>query len=546
MNAILATLTYTGDLNFNGNDTLTIMTSDGSLTDTDTVAITVGAVNDAPVAGDDVAPAPVIESKSLIVDAANGVLANDTDVDGDTLSVTSITGTATETPVSGVITVAGSHGTLVLDASTGAYSYTSTTGFGTDTFTYTVSDGNGGTDTATLTIEVTEQGFRALDAASVDGSGNIFVGTGNTGTSYNVSENHAAGLELGLKIHYRTGDDIAPVSQDADGTAHYIVPVGTQVVDLAHDVLSSERKPCGVELRLLGRHRHDGQQRQDAGELQLHDHDLGRRGPHARSTTWCTGPADTPWQLRGGPASGFSDDDGTGHPTLSQNSVNIGFDFLQAAFGDNLAGKHFDIELTATDAVTGVVMASTHDQIVVDTPPVATPNVASVTEESVLLATGNVITDAPADSDLNGDAITVSAVNGIAGNVGNDVVGVYGTLHLNADGSYTYTLANGQANVQALGAGESATDTFTYTVTDGITPNAVSTATLTVTVNGTNDAVASPATVTVDVTEDFDTVANGNVLDDVTDVDVNDVHTVTAVNGSGANVGNAVAGPTAR
>ena len=82
-----------------------------------------------------------------------------------------------------MITVAGAHGTLVLDAATGAYSYTSTTGFGTDTFTYTVSDGHGGTDTATLTIEVTEQGFRTLDAASLDGSGNIFFGNGNAGTT---------------------------------------------------------------------------------------------------------------------------------------------------------------------------------------------------------------------------------------------------------------------------------------------------------------------------------------------------------------------------
>ena len=48
--------------------------------------------------------------------------------------------------------------------------------------------------------------------------------------------------------------------------------------------------------------------------------------------------------------------------------------------------------------------------------------------------------------------------------------------------------------MQALGAGETATDTFTYTVTDGITPNAISTATLTVTVHGTNDPVVSPAT----------------------------------------------------
>ena len=77
-------------------------------------------------------------------------------------------------------------------------------------------------------------------------------------------------------------------------------------------------------------------------------------------------------------------------------------------------------------------------------------------------------------------------------------------------------------------------------------PNAISTATLTVTVHGTNDPVVSPAALTVDVTEDLVTTSAGNVLSNVTDVDVHDTHTVTAVVadrrlGSGG-VGTAVAG----
>ncbi|MEJ0075773.1 MAG: tandem-95 repeat protein [Alphaproteobacteria bacterium] len=46
INTALSTLTYLGDSNFNGNDTLTMVTSDGSLHDTDTVAISVTAVAD--------------------------------------------------------------------------------------------------------------------------------------------------------------------------------------------------------------------------------------------------------------------------------------------------------------------------------------------------------------------------------------------------------------------------------------------------------------------------------------------------------------------
>ena len=48
INTALAGLAYTGNLNFNGGDTLTVATSDGTATDTDTIAITVNPVNDAP------------------------------------------------------------------------------------------------------------------------------------------------------------------------------------------------------------------------------------------------------------------------------------------------------------------------------------------------------------------------------------------------------------------------------------------------------------------------------------------------------------------
>ena len=49
INAALAGLAYTGNLDFNGADTLTVATSDGTATDTDLIAITVNPVNDAPI-----------------------------------------------------------------------------------------------------------------------------------------------------------------------------------------------------------------------------------------------------------------------------------------------------------------------------------------------------------------------------------------------------------------------------------------------------------------------------------------------------------------
>src|SRR5262249_13610482 len=88
------------------------------------------------------------------------------------------------------------------------------------------------------------------------------------------------------------------------------------------------------------------------------------------------------------------------------------------------------------------------------------------------------------DSDRDsGDSLTVTAVNGSSGNVGGNVAGTYGTLHLNADGSYTYT-AN--AALDALPSGSNPTDVFTFTVSDGHGGNV--TQKLTFNVTGADDA----------------------------------------------------------
>ncbi|MBI3989521.1 MAG: tandem-95 repeat protein, partial [candidate division NC10 bacterium] len=129
------TVTYTPAANFHGQDTFTYTISDGlGGTDTATVRVTVIPVNDAPDAVDDATTTDEDTPVTLTV------LGNDTDPDGDPLTVASVT--------------QGTHGTVVPNAG-GTVTYTPTADFiGTDVFTYTISDGHGGTDTATVTVRV--------------------------------------------------------------------------------------------------------------------------------------------------------------------------------------------------------------------------------------------------------------------------------------------------------------------------------------------------------------------------------------------------------
>jgi VCBS repeat-containing protein len=126
------TITYTPNANFNGTDTFTYTVSDGNGgEDTATVTVTVTAVNDAPVAGDDSATTDEDTPVTITVGA------NDSDVDGDALTVSSSAPGVTVNP----------DGTLT---------FTPAAGFnGSQSFTYTVSDGKGGTDTATVIVTVT-------------------------------------------------------------------------------------------------------------------------------------------------------------------------------------------------------------------------------------------------------------------------------------------------------------------------------------------------------------------------------------------------------
>ena len=128
---------YTPDADFNGEDSFSYTaTDDAGGTATTTVAVSVAAVNDAPVAMDDTAE--TAEDSPVLIDAA----ANDTDIDGDTLAVSQVLGQP-------------ANGTAAIDGDSGQILYTPNENFnGTDSIAYEVSDGAGGTASATVDVRV--------------------------------------------------------------------------------------------------------------------------------------------------------------------------------------------------------------------------------------------------------------------------------------------------------------------------------------------------------------------------------------------------------
>ena len=136
-------LIYTPTANFNGADSFTFTVNDGALTSTPaTVSITVNPINDAPVAMNDGS----VDSAFLNVDEDSGssspmlVLANDRDVEDDSLTITSAT---------------SPNGTVSISSTSTKLRFAPTLNFnGQTTISYTISDGHGGTDNAMVYLTV--------------------------------------------------------------------------------------------------------------------------------------------------------------------------------------------------------------------------------------------------------------------------------------------------------------------------------------------------------------------------------------------------------
>lgn len=488
--ALIRALQYenTSDNPTAGDRTFSVtVTDDGGATSDPAIStISIGAVNDAPVANDDTA---TTNEDTAITGAVPGVLGNDTDPDGDTLVVSSVGGAAPGT------TVAGSEGgTFVINAD-GSYRFDPGADFQSlkagetrvSTVTYEVSDGHGGTSSASLSVTVT-----GVNDAPIGSNGSIRTNEDTVASETLPIATDPDGDALTYAIATAPSNGVVTIS--ADGSYTYTPPLNFNGTDsftysvsdgrstvtytIAIEVVPVDDAPVGTPI--------DNQSYADAQTVRL---DV---------------------------SGNFSDVD-TPNLTFTASGLPSGLEISAAGLitgqvnsdASQVNGGIYTVRITASDGTSAAEQVFT---IRVSNPaPIARDDAATTGENtdingSVFANNGN-----GADSDPDGDAFVVSAVNGNAGGVGASVTGSGGgRFIIGADGSYSFVPGTDFDNLQV---GQTRTTSVTYTISDG--QGGTSTATFTVTVTGAND-LPEGSDVTVSTNED--TALNGR-LPAATDID---------------------------
>ena len=520
--------TYTYELNDVGQEAI-VELGDGEtleeqftygLTDGDsdefstTLTITLNGENDPPVAVADpegeAEAYEVLEDGVLSVSIADGVLSNDTDADGDTLTASLVTDVA--------------HGTLVLNAN-GSFTYTPDDDYnGADSFQYRAYDGAVYSNTVTVDIGVTPVQDAFDDTASTQQ--NIPVTIDVLGDNDSFEDPAHQLLEVSDPAHgtaeivdgqvkytpdtdYEGSDSFTYTVNSADGQGNETATVNITVMDTQPEIDMSQ---SGMDVDeghlIIGNDYVDPQtsdpETTDTGSIGFKTGDqpftlnIGSAtftslaaitaasgttmGTEHGTLTFgaLTGPVDGEYTL----AYSYQLDEAEDHST---NDADPGQDRILVTLidndGDNVGNQYITVGI-------------------VDDEPVANDDANSLGEDDASVVPGNVLTGASsgdvadsAGADAGGIVVTTidssaeaeKAVN--AGGVNID--GTYGTLNIKADGTYTYTLT---ADLNDLDDGETREDVFTYGVKDGDSVGA-DTADLKITINGENDppvAVADP------------------------------------------------------
>ena len=568
----------TGGINFNPNGefedlnpnetfvtSATYTVSDGTGgTDSATVNVSVTGINDAPIAAPD----------DLLTNAGTDITGNiitqdndagpDTDIDSaDFLTVSDVNGSPTDVGFS----VAGTNGGIFIIYANGGYVFQPNGDFdgllagqfATTSLDYTIDDGFGGGDTATVTVTVLDATANInpnarsdQDRTDADNSiaGNAFWDNGSgadidaDGDALTITQINFDAALVGTVV---AGDNGGIFTVNADGTYSFN-PNGE------FTGLSGSQTALTAVAYTVSDGNGGFDEEQIIVEVTASGAFMGRTV--ARDDMFATDPATIATgnlfiDNGSGPDSGsnsifdlggfgtigvpFAGSDG-GLFTV-QNDGSVSFDpngdFAGLAAGET-ALTHFDYMSAGADGVSESATAtvSVTGAVVVNQAPVAQDDAFTTDEDNAV--GGNVFVDngSGVDADADGDTLTVTAVNGTAANVGANVAGSTGGIFIvQANGVFTFQ-PNG--DYDNLAVGENATSTATYTIDDG--NGGTSSATMTVTITGVNDA---PIARDDDVTIDEDSLLTGNVFLDNgngVDFDPDTSDTITVVEVDHANV----------
>jgi VCBS repeat-containing protein len=522
-------------------DTFTYTVDDGhggtSASATATITITSGSQN--PVAVND--SFSTTEGTPL---TTGNLLTNDTDPNsGATLSVATVTssngtaiplGTATTLPSGALLTV-NANGTFTYNPN-GAFDSVDAGTPATDTFTYTVSDTTGATSTSAGTVTITisaAQPVAVNDSFTTDAQTSLTTGNlltndtdSNPGATLSVADvlNASGGsVTLGTAATLPSG---AMLTVNSDGTFDYnpngafsTLTAGQTATDSFTYSISDSRDATSanfatVTITITGSTNPiavnddfttDNQTSLTSGNLLADDTDPNSGATLSVATIHDANgnsvPLGTATLLPSGAlltvnANGTFDYDPNGaFPSLGPTGTAT--DTFTYTVVDTLGLTSLDAG-TVTITITSAKLVAVSDNF--------------STDELTPLTTGNLLAS---DTDPNtGATLSVASVHDSEGNsvpLGTATQLPSGALlTVNANGTFTYN-PNGAFN--SLTAGETATDTFTYTVVDSLGNTSVSAGTVTISITPTrpvavNDAFSTTADTPLTV---------GNVLTNDTD-----------------------------
>ncbi|MCP3857691.1 MAG: tandem-95 repeat protein, partial [Actinomycetia bacterium] len=437
------TITYAPKENFHGEDTVTVTTKDDDgATVTQTIKVNVSDVNDAPTLE--------VESTATVdEDGSTSINFKATDIDGtiDSTEATSLNGTAT----------VNNDGTITYEPKDNFH--------GEDTLTVTTTDDDGSTVTQTVKVNVSDVNdaptLEVQSTATVDEDGSTSINFKTSDVDGTIDSTEATSLNGTATVN-----DDGTITYEPKENFH---GEDTVTVTVKDDDGATTTQTIKVNVSDVN----------DAPTLEVQStatvDENGSTSINFKATDVDGAIASTTAQAANGTIK--VNDDGT----------------ITYVPKKNFHGED-NLTVTTTDddgaTITQTVKVNVSD--VNDPPIINNDNIGSVDEDTTLTIQAKTLISN--DTDIDGTTITITDVSA-------DVVDSEGTVvgkaEQDSDGNIIFTPGNA---LDTLADGETKEVSFSYTARDG--QGGTDTATVTLSVEGTDDAPVISGTTTGSVTED--------------------------------------------